>query len=126
MAQVEIRVPSLSELNEHISEAIKKEVKKHADNLLHRIAQGENLNFDLIKEKYGALSDINISSQSLKIKKKKINSIDKCQARVSAGDRCSRKCKHPDIFCGGHINSRPYGVISQDSQSESEDSEGDA
>ena len=118
MSQVEIRVPSLSELNDHISEAIKKEVKKHVENLLHRISQGESLNFDIIKEKYGMNTDVNISSQALKIKKKKINSIDNCQARVSAGDRCSRKCKHPDVYCGGHINSRPYGIISEDSDSD--------
>lgn len=121
MSQVEIRVPSLSELNDHITEAIKKEVKKHVENLLHRIAQGESLNFDIIKEKYGINTDVNISSEALKIKKKKLNTIDKCQARVSAGDRCSRKCKHPDVYCGGHINSRPYGTISKDSDSEHSD-----
>lgn len=111
ISPVEIRVQTLSELNDYLNDSIKKEVKKQLENLLHRISQGEGLPFDLIKEKYGNLAEGDESTLQ-KPKKKKIDSINKCQARVSAGDRCSRRCKLPERFCGGHINSRPYGIIS--------------
>ena len=109
ISPVEIRVQTLSELNEYIAEAIKKQVKKHTEDLLHRVSHGENLSYEGLKEKYGHILEENAL---IKLpKKKRVDSADKCQACISSGDRCSRKCKGPEKFCGGHLNSRPYGVI---------------
>jgi hypothetical protein len=123
ISQVEVRIPSLSDLNAQISECIRKEVRKQMESLLHHLAQGENLSIDYLKEKYLRLTDVENVSVS-KQAKKKINGDEQCRARVSTGKRCSRRCKQPDVYCGGHINSRPYGET-EEADEDSESEEGD-
>jgi hypothetical protein len=110
ISQFEVRIPSLSELNTHIADTIKKEVRKQMELLIMRIAQGEDLSLDKLKERYLSVSDIDTSVVH-KQEKKTINAEDQCRAKVSTGAQCSRRCKNPSEYCGGHINSRPYGVI---------------
>ncbi len=111
ISQFEVRIPSLSDLNAHISESIKKEVRKQMENLLHRISQGEDMPVEYLKERYMQVTDIDASSVVHKQPKKKISAADQCKAKVSTGVQCSRRCKQPDMFCGGHLNSRPYGEV---------------
>ena len=110
ISQFEVRIPSLSDLNTHISESIKIEVRKQIESLLHRIAQGESIPVEYLKEHYMQVSDID-SSVVHKQPKKKICASDQCKAKVSTGAQCSRRSKQPDIYCGGHLNSRPYGEV---------------
>lgn len=113
ISQVEARIPSLSDLNTQISECIRREVRKQLEGLLHHLAQGENLSIDYLKDKYLHLTEVDgltVTKQS----KKKISCDEQCRARVSTGKRCSRRCKQPETYCGGHINSRPYGEIEND------------
>ena len=110
ISQFEVRIPSLSDLNTHISESIKIEVRKQMESLLHRIAQGESIPVEYLKEHYMQVSDID-SSVVHKQPKKKICASDQCKAKVSTGAQCSRRSKQPDIYCGGHLNSRPYGEV---------------
>jgi hypothetical protein len=111
ISQFEVRIPSLSDLNTHISESIKIEVRKQMESLLHRIAQGESIPVEYLKEHYMQVSDIDSSSVVHKQPKKKICSSDQCKAKVSTGAQCSRRSKQPDMYCGGHLNSRPYGEV---------------
>ena len=110
ISQFEVRIPTLSELNAHIADAIKKEVRKQMELLLLRIAQGEDIPIDTLKERYMQVSDIDTSVVN-KPPKKQIDAADQCHAKVSTGSQCSRRCKQPSEYCGGHVNSRPYGVI---------------
>jgi hypothetical protein len=114
ISQFEVRIPSISDLNQHIAECIKKEVHKQMDAFLHRVAQGEDLSFDTLKEKYMKVQSHfsgDMDSNSAKDPKKKITDEEQCRARVSTGKRCSRRCKGKDTYCGGHINARPYGEL---------------
>ncbi len=110
ISQFEVRLPTLSELNAHISDAIKKEVRKQMELLLLRIAQGEDLPIDTLKDRYLQVSDIDTTMVN-KQPKKQISADEQCSAKVSTGSQCSRRCKKPSEYCGGHVNSRPYGVI---------------
>ena len=113
ISQVEVRIPSIVDLNQNISDCIKTEVRKQMETLLHRIAQGEDLSFDTLKEKYmktTSSSSTHACTPTTSIKKQ-IQDEEQCRARVSTGNRCSRRCKNSDSYCGGHINARPYGEI---------------
>jgi hypothetical protein len=117
ISQFEVRIPSISDLNQHITECIKKEVNKQMDAFLYRVAQGEDLSFDTLKDKYmksaqsSAHFTTDMDSATTKDSKKKITDEEQCRARVSTGKRCSRRCKGKDTYCGGHINARPYGEL---------------
>ncbi len=111
ISQFEVRIPSLSELNTHITESIKKEVRKQMEHLLHRISQGEDMPIEYLREHYMQVTDIDASTVVHKQSKKKISAADQCHAKVSTGAQCSRRSKQPDKFCGGHLNSRPYGEV---------------
>ena len=125
ISQVEVRIPSLSDLNTQISECVRKEVRKQLEGLLHHLAQGENLSIDYLKDKYLRLTEVE-SLAVTKQSKKKISCDEQCRARVSTGKRCSRRCKQPDTYCGGHINSRPYGEIEEaDASAESSSADED-
>ena len=115
ISQVEVRIPSITDLNQHISDTIKKEVRKQMEAFLHKVAQGEDLSFDTLKDKYMSsiattTADAAVASAS---NKKKISEDEMCRARVSTGKRCSRRCRVPDIYCGGHLNARPYGELNK-------------
>ena len=119
ISQLEVRIPSISELNQHISDCIKKEVRKQMEAFLHRLAKEEDLSFDTLKEKYiksdhsltsALASSSSSASASTSVIKKKITDEEQCKARVSTGNRCSRRCKGVS-YCGGHINARPYGEV---------------
>jgi hypothetical protein len=113
LTQIEVRIPSLSDINDVITDSCKKEVRKHLENILHMIAQGEDLPIDYLKERY--LSDVDIKT-TLATTKKRITTDEQCRAKVSTGKRCSRRCKQPDTYCGGHLHSRPYGEITEDEE----------
>ncbi len=112
ISQLEVRIPSISDLNQHISDCIKKEVRKQMEAFLHRIAKEEDLSFDVLKEKYmkSSSSSSSAADHSTAEPLKKIKEDELCKARVSTGKRCSRRCKGTD-YCGGHLNARPYGEI---------------
>ncbi len=106
ISPLEVRIPSISDLNQHISDCIKKEVRKHVDAFVHRVAQGEDLSYDVLKDKYLKFTD---SDAVEFVTKKRIQEEEQCLARVSSGKRCSRRCKDGKKYCGGHFNTRPYG-----------------
>jgi hypothetical protein len=122
ISQVEVRIPSLSELNTQISECIRKEVRKQLEGLLHHLAQGENLSIDYLKDKYLHLTEVDQITVT-KQTKKKISCDEQCRARVSTNKRCSRRCKQPATYCGGHINSRPYGELEEDDEESDSDAD---
>ncbi len=121
ISQVEVRIPSITDLNQHISDTIKKEVRKQMEAFLRKVAQGEDLSFDKLKDKYmssvaGSGAGVPGSGEaelSATTSKKKISEDEMCRARVSTGKRCSRRCRLPDIYCGGHLNARPYGEVNK-------------
>jgi hypothetical protein len=44
-------------------------------------------------------------------KKNKVDPIELCHARKQDGERCTRRKKQGDKFCGKHINNRRYGCF---------------
>ena len=60
--------------------------------------------------------DFNEISSTISLSKKtrrKIESHERCCAKTSKGDRCTRKRK-TTRYCGSHLHSRPYGEIDED------------
>ena len=111
ISQLEVRIPSICDLNQNISDCIKKEVRKQMETFLHRIAKEEDLSFDVLKEKYMRSSSATATADySQSEPAKKFKEDEQCKARVSTGKRCSRRCKGTE-YCGGHLNARPYGEI---------------
>ena len=106
---IEIRIPSITQLNGHITEIIKKEVKNQIEDILYRISKGEDIPLEHLKAYVPDINDV--CGTNIKPVKRKIDQKEQCQAKVNNGDRCSRRCKPPHVYCGGHTNSRPYGQI---------------
>ena len=107
---MEIRLPPLADLNLKINQTIKKEVKKNLELILYRISKDEGLSLEGLIAKYMHIED-NGAPVLTKTSKKPILDEEQCAAKVSNGDRCSRRTKGDNKYCGGHLNSRPYGEI---------------
>jgi hypothetical protein len=63
--------------------------------------------------------EINITSEDF-IKRKRVKNIvpsyDRCKAKRSDGDRCTRRKKKGGDYCGTHCKGQPHGVIDEEQQ----------
>lgn len=114
-SQSVVRLPTLCDINDHLTECIKEQVKKQVALLMIRIAKGEDLSIDYLREKYEDNTD-NMSSICIPRKPRKtVPHIERCMARIAGGKRCSRRRRGEAAFyCGGHVNTRPYGDFNED------------
>lgn len=113
-----IRLPTLSQFNENLQPSLNEHIKKKNMQLLTAIADGENLSIRYLLEKYGGFID---TEQNINVTQRKQRKIvpgkERCMAKKHDGERCTRRRKQIDgesnLYCGGHINSRPYGQFEQ-------------
>ena len=109
IGEIEARLPSITDINDQLVDFVKDYVCKKTSSILVRIAQNENLPRDKLIS-YIHEIDFDDISHSIVTKKprKVIDTKDRCFAKTSKGDQCTRKKRH-EHFCGSHQNSRPYG-----------------
>jgi len=112
VGEVELCLPSVSEMNEQFVQLLKDYAMRKASDLLTQIASTENLPRDKLMAYLHKMDfdDIVTTISNAKRPRKKIESKDQCCAKTSKGDRCSRKRKE-GTYCGSHLVSRPYGEV---------------
>lgn len=112
IAEIDIKIPSLTLLNEQIIELIKEQVTTAVSRVLDQIAELERLPRDGLNHYVDNLDFSNIDkslSQSRKLRRE-VESSQRCRAKTSRGVRCTRK-KKDEMYCGSHIHTRPYGEL---------------
>lgn len=121
IGELELRIPTVSEINEQMVEFVKEYVKQKVADILTEVASDENLPRDKLMMYVRKINfdDISSTINSVKRPRKKVDSYDRCRAKTSKGDRCTRKRKDTLLFCGSHETSRSYGEIDSDDESES-------
>lgn len=126
IGELELRVPTVTEINEQLVEFVKEYVRKKASETLTQIASDENLPRDRLMTYIRKINFDDITSTIVAIKKprKTVESKERCRARTSKGDRCTRKRKDMLLFCGSHETSLPYGQVDSDEESMSTGSTG--
>jgi hypothetical protein len=111
IGELELRLPTVSEMNEQMLDFIKEYVLRKAVELVNIISADENLPRDKLMEYIQQIDLEDITTISVERKpRRQIGSEDRCCAKTSKGERCTRKRKSGS-YCGSHCNSRPYGVI---------------
>jgi hypothetical protein len=118
IGELELRIPTVSEINEQMVEFTKEYVRQKVSEVVTEISSDENLPRDKLMMYVRKINFDDISSTIFSKKpRKKIESEDRCRAKTSKGDRCTRKRKNPILFCGSHETSRPYGEIDSEKTS---------
>lgn len=105
-----IYIPSLAKINLSIERKIKENVKEIVNSIIKKLAEGEELNYEEMLEKYaqGYSIDSKIGGKMVKL-----SDNERCTANVKSNGslrRCSRRRKD-EKYCGGHKTRRPYGEI---------------
>lgn len=120
IGELELRIPTVSEINEQIVEFIKEYVRQKVSEILTEVASVENLPRDklMLYVRRINFDDVSSTINSVKRPRKKVESGDRCCAKTSKGDRCTRKRKDLLLFCGSHETSRPYGEIDSGDESD--------
>lgn len=115
IGELELRIPTVSEINEQIVEFTKEYVKKKVSEVLTEISADENLPRDklMMYVRKIKFEDISSTINAAKRPRKKVESKERCRAKTSKGDRCTRKRKELLVFCGSHESSRPYGEVAE-------------
>lgn len=115
VGEIPASLPSLTKINKELQRLIKVNVEQNLRTILLDIADKYRLSKNELMQNY--LSDDKIvikedeSSKTTKRKRKKIPLYERCTARTSSGDQCSRRKKKESEFCGSHSNSRNFGII---------------
>ena len=117
VGELELRLPTVSEINEQMVEFIKDYVLRKSVDLLTRVSVDEHLPCDKLMAYLQDMDfdDIASTISSSRKPRKQISSEDRCCAKTSKGERCTRKRK-TDRYCGSHCNSRPYGEIGDEEE----------
>jgi hypothetical protein len=120
IGELELRVPTVSEINEQMVEFTKEYVRQKVAEILTEVASDENLPRDKLMMYIRKINfdDVSSTINAVKRPRKKVESKDRCRAKTSKAVRCTRKKKDILMFCGSHETSRPYGEIG-DSDDES-------
>lgn len=113
IGELELRIPTVSEINEHMVEFTKEYVKLKIAEILTEISADENLPRDKLMLYIRKINfdDISSTVNTVKRPRKKIDSKDRCKAKTSKGDQCTRKRRDDMLYCGSHETSRPYGEV---------------
>jgi hypothetical protein len=111
IGEIELRLPTVTDINDQLVEFVKDYVMKKTSNVLVKISQQENLPRDRLMQYVHNIDFEDIStSVNTKRPRKKVDVKDRCLAKTSKGCQCTRKRKN-DLYCGSHENSRPYGEV---------------
>ena len=111
IGEIELRLPTVTDVNDQLVEFIKDYVKKKTSNVLVKISQQENLPRDKLMCYVHEIDFEDVSTSiNTKRPRKKVDNKDRCLAKTSKGCQCTRKRKTSN-YCGSHENSRPYGEI---------------
>lgn len=116
IGEIEARLPTVSEINEQFVEVTKEYVRQKLTEVLLLIAHKEQtLSREELMKYLDTLDfeDINSTVTLSKRSRRKINAEEQCHALTSKKVRCTRKKKN-GLYCGSHINARPYGEIDEE------------
>jgi hypothetical protein len=113
IGELDIRIPTVSEINGQIVDFVKEYVKQKVSEVLSAVASDENLPRDKLMAYVRDIQfdDILSTLNSVKKPRKRVESRERCRAKTCKGDRCTRKRKDDMEYCGSHESSRPYGVV---------------
>lgn len=113
IGELELRIPTVSEINENMVEFTKDYVKQKIAEILTLISADENIPRDRLMLYIRKINfdDISSTVNTVKRPRKKIDPKDRCRANTSKGDQCTRKRRDDLLYCGSHETSRPYGEI---------------
>lgn len=116
IGELQLRLPTVSEINEQLVEFTKEYVKQKVSEIITEISASENLPRDKLMLYIRRINfdDISSTVSSVKRPRKKVDSKHRCRALTSKRDRCTRKRKDSLLYCGSHESSRPNGEISDD------------
>lgn len=110
IGELELRIPTVSEINEQLVEFIKEYTKQKVADILTEVASSEQLPRDKLMMYIRKLNfDDLVTLNGLKKTRKVLSTKDRCFAKTSKGERCTRKRKDDLPYCGSHESSRPYG-----------------
>lgn len=113
IGELELCIPTVSEINKQIVEFTKDYVKKKVSEILNELASDEGLPRDRLMMYVRKINfdDITATVSATKKPRKKVDSKDQCKAKTCKGDQCSRTRKDDLDYCGSHETSRPHGEI---------------
>ena len=112
IGELELRIPTVSEINDQLVEFIKDYTKQKVADILTEVASDEQLPRDKLMLYIRKLSFDDLASiNNIKRPRKVICTKDRCHAKTSKGERCTRKRKDELPYCGSHESSRPYGEV---------------
>lgn len=97
--------PSLNEINANLIQNTSEQVKDKCKKLLQAIADGEDISFEYLNDKYKHIFEQETSKKSKIV----ISEEERCNASVQNKTRCSRRKKKGKEYCGSHVSSRPFG-----------------
>jgi hypothetical protein len=117
IGELELRIPTVSEINDQLVDFIKEYTKQKVADILTEISSDEQLPRDKLMLYIRKLNFDDLATISnVKKPRKSICTKDRCHAKTSKGERCTRKRKDELPYCGSHESSRPYGEVDEDSQ----------
>lgn len=92
-------------------------LKKSIRDKVCEVISDEELASQLIEHVYGQKRLVLTSSDFLKRKRIKnaVPLCERCMAKRSDGDQCTRRKKSGSVYCGTHIKGIPHGSIENDS-----------
>jgi|APSaa5957512493_1039668.scaffolds.fasta_scaffold34949_2 hypothetical protein len=94
-------------MEEHLG-AVSRSFRKSQINLLYKVGNYVGFDEEMIQEMILELLDSNEGPRS---KNRDISDEELCAARTASMDRCSRRKKPNEKFCGHHTKSQPFGTI---------------
>lgn len=94
-------------MEEHLG-AVSRSFRKAQINLLYKVGNYAGFDEEMIQEMINELLDSNEGPRS---KNRDIADEELCSARTASMDRCSRRKKPNEKFCGHHTKSQPFGTI---------------
>ena len=115
IGEIELRIPTISDINEQMVEFTKEYVRKKISEVLTELSVDEQLPRDQLMRYIHNINfdDISLTINSMKRPRKKVDTRERCRAQTSKGERCTRKRKDMLEFCGSHESSRPYGEVTE-------------
>lgn len=115
IGELELCVPTVSEINEQLVDFTKDYTLRKCAELVTKISADENLPRDKLMKYLQDIEfdDIASTISSVRKPRRQISPEDRCCAKTSKGDQCTRKKKNGK-YCGSHCNSCPYGEVEEE------------
>jgi hypothetical protein len=100
-----VSLPSLVKIREELMKLIEDNTRAQLLEVLSDISENYGIARNELVQKY-----LTVQTKS------GIKSIsDLCIAKVASGKQCSRRHREDSVFCGSHVDTQPFGVVSTDS-----------